>query len=171
MRRLGALSLLLLGAVACSDADPGASWQADVVSAENARTEGADVPLPNGWTARFGRDCGQLELGDVRTHCPEFTSNGGLMTPLQWDDERVVWILQRSGGGDPDADASVAPIDHAVVWSSTAPEGRRVAAAIFGDFQQVAWVLDDGEEPWGMQLIDARGRLIAIHNLVGLSGR
>lgn len=171
MRRFTALSLVLLGAVACSAPDPGTSWRADVVSAENPQTGGAAVPLASGWTARFGRDCGQLELGDMRTHCPEFTTPGGQMSPLRWDDERVVWIVQRSGGGDADADARFAPIDQAVVWSSTAPEGRRIAAAIFGDLQQIAWVLDDGEEPWGIQLIDARGRLIATHHLVGLPDR
>lgn len=161
-------ALFATGVLTAGCADDELGWRSDIVSAENPQTGGVDVPLADGWTARFGVDCGQLELGDLRTHCPGFTSPGGQMSPLRWGDERVVWIMQRSGGGDAAADARFAPIDHAVVWSSAAPEGRRVAAAVSGDLQQVAWILDDGEEPWGIQLIDASGRLIATHQLVGL---
>jgi hypothetical protein len=58
--------------------------------------------------------------------------------------------------------------DHYVVWSSASPGGRRIDPFAYQDTLSLVWVLEPGEEPWGVQSIAADGTRIKVESLVGL---
>lgn len=166
------LALAFAALVACSDDDTLARWS-ELTSSENpavgaAASDVGDLGADGRISVRFGDDCGQLVVDDQRSPCPAYTPGSGQLSTARVDDLRIVWHVWRS---DPTNERPrAAAIDHAVVWSSASPDGREIPALVEGDLQQIVWVMAEGEEPWGVQLIDARGRLIATYDLVGLPG-
>lgn len=164
MRRWLLGAAIVLGSTACAGPDPGwdFAW-----SDSSTPLAGADaVAVGSGIEVRFGPRCGQLTIEDsgLRTGCLGVSSGASMVVPLRAGDLRIVWIV-RTGGTDEERG-----VDHAVAWSSASPEGKQIEAITLGGIEQVVWVMRPGEEPWGMQLIDARRRLVAVHDLVGLPG-
>ena len=161
-----ALVAVVLGiAAGCSD---GGSIGWNATTAPDIEAVGTAVAVDELISVRFGDDCGQLEVGDERTMCPPFQPGGGMVSTLRAGGLRIVWIPWRSA---PESDEpGLYPIDRAVVWSSASPDGRVIRPVVSGDMQQIVWVMADGEEPWGVQTLDASDRLIAAYDLVGLPG-
>ncbi len=154
------LVLLTLIASACSGSHA-PSWTTDLTNGSETAA-GLAVPLDDQVTLRFGSGCGQLEVGDRRTPCSQSGAGASMTAALRVGDSRIVWAMWNTGS-DP-------LVDHAVVWSNQWPNGRRGDVYRSGSVQQMAWVMADGEEPWGVQLIDDRGQLVRAFDLVGLPG-
>jgi hypothetical protein len=75
--------------------------------------------------------------------------------------ERVIWKASTIT----DTETSV---DYFVVWSTTAPHGRRLEPITYRDVNSLLWIMEPGEAPWGYQAIAADGTLIEQWAHVGL---
>lgn len=62
------------------------------------------------------------------------------------------------------------PADRYVVWSSASPSGRIIEPIVYDDVENLVWLMEPGEEPWGYQTIAADGSLREYRSLVGLPG-
>ncbi len=55
-----------------------------------------------------------------------------------------------------------------VVWSNVSPSGRSVEPVVAADNAILVWIMEPGEEPWGVQALDPTGELGFAIPFVGL---
>jgi len=85
----------------------------------------------------------------------------GLGAVIRIGDERVIWQATTIAEDE--------PVDHFVVWSSAFPSGRRLDPITHSDAQNLLWIMEPGEAPWGHQEIASDGTLLSSTSYVGLS--
>ncbi len=81
-------------------------------------------------------------------------------------DGRMIWLTRSTG----DWESERRP-DRYIVWSSSSPAGRRIEPFVYGATISLIWEMQPGEEPWGVDTLDADGLLIESRSFVGLPGQ
>lgn len=180
MRRPAISALLLASVLAGCGGDSGAppawsdasdvSWPLvdegrTVQSEDDYRMLIGDDPMQTG---RPADRCLQLVVGSTPIGCvgvdPPPGGSHGFSAAVRTEDARVVWRAETTP-----ADPDQVP-DHYVVWSSSAPSGRRVEPIVRDAVTNLVWIMEPGEQPWGVQTIAADGTLLRAESLVGLPG-
>ena len=104
--------------------------------------------------------CAQLTVSNVAASClhHENATWGYMARAARVEDTRFVEVRT-----DPSA-------REFVVWSSHAPTGRSVEPIHAADNSILVWIMEPGEEPWGVQVIGPNGELGIATSFVGLPG-
>ena len=103
-------------------------------------------------------------LGCLET-APEPGQGYGWDVQVRVGDGRMIWLSQSAA----DWGSERRP-DRYIVWSSSSPDGRRVEPFVYGATISLIWEMRPGEEPWGVDTLDADGLLITSRSFVGLPG-
>jgi hypothetical protein len=109
-----------------------------------------------------GLPCAQLTVAGETAGCVHYGMGDGATgygaAARRVGDVRYVDL--RSGSG----------VSGFVVWSSVSPDGRRVEPIRAAGNAILVWIMQPGEAPWGVQILDERGRLGNAVSFVGLPG-
>lgn len=136
--------------------------------------DGSTVVEGDGWRLELGgepvdtgepnRSCLQLVVDDRPLGCirvgAEAGREYGFGATTRVGDERVIWQGRTMTTDGPS-------VDHFVVWSSASPSGRRVDAVRYADVENLIWVMQPGEAPWGYQSVGPDGTLVDHWSYVG----
>lgn len=99
-------------------------------------------------------------LGCIPIDAPDAAHRNG--TQARVGGKRVIWLGRQTG--------AIPQIARYVVWSSTSPAGRTIEPIEYDGVQNLLWIMQPGEEPWGFQEILPDGSLYEAVPLVGLPG-
>ena len=153
-----------------SEPPSGASPSTDPMVVENGdtyRLEVGQTDDPN--SADPPGTCLQMVFRGAPLGCLEASplpgQGYGLNVQVRVGDGRMIWLSQSTA----DWDAERRP-DRYIVWSSSSPDGRRIEPFGYGATISLIWEMQPGEEPWGIDTLDADGLLISSRSLVGLPG-
>ncbi len=104
--------------------------------------------------------CAQLTVADVISSCLHHEAGiGGYMgRAARVADTRFIEVRT-----DPSTRAFV-------VWSNVARSGRSVEPIYAADNGILVWIMEPGEEPWGVQVLGPTGELAVAIPFVGLPG-
>ncbi len=101
--------------------------------------------------------CAQVIIADAPLDCVH--GGGGLSTShARIGDTRFIGVY---AGAD---------VERAIAWSSASSSGRDLDVVVAGPGVAVVWIMEPGEEPWGIQLVRADGTLAWSPSYVGLPG-
>lgn len=156
---LGALTTILF---ACSSDGDGRRW-ADAADQVEPAVPGTTI-IDTGAVRvveQIDRSCAQLTIADTTLTCLQTSMAEGFghsARALRVGDLRVVDL--RTG---PDA-------TDFVVWSSVSPGGRSIEPIAAAGSSILVWIMQPGEEPWGVQVIGPGGFLGTSVSFVGLPG-
>jgi hypothetical protein len=165
------LVALLVAVVGCGNSDSEPQWAdaadfgwlpvLDPVSVAEGEGWRFDVGLEPYDTGEPPAPCLQLVIGDEPLGCIGVgAENRGFGAVTRVDDQRVIW--QASTIDD------LPPVDHFVVWSNASPNGRPLDPINHSNVENLLWIMEPGEAPWGYQAIAPDGTLLAQTSFVGL---
>ena len=173
--------VIMLGA--CSG-ETTAGWAPPPLAASDLRDEPApEVRYEDGPVQlRFGvsrvddgrpgdHECLELTMHGAPWFCMSVERGMGMGTNLAVDGDRVIWRARSYGEVVADDAAELADHrgpDRFVVFSSVSPTGRVIEPIVVEGVISLVWLMEPGEVPWGYQEVDAVGRLIQAHSLLGL---
>lgn len=171
-RRLMAITLAVT-LVGCGSSDNQPQWSdasdfswlpvIDAVTVAEGDMWRFDIGLGPDDTGEPAAPCLQPVVVDQPLGCiPVDASDNrfGFTAVTRVDDQRVIWQA--------DTINDQAPIDHFVIWSTASPNGRRLEPIVHRDVENLLWIMEPGEEPWGYQAIAPNGTLIRYSSHVGL---
>jgi hypothetical protein len=120
-----------------------------------------DVGLDADNTGETPAPCLQLVIGDQPLGCIGIgAENRGFDAVTRVDEQRVIWQANTTDDNP--------PVDHFVVWSNASPNGRHLDPINHSNVENLLWIMEPGEAPWGYQAIAPDGTLLAQTSFVGL---
>ena len=163
------LVAFLVTVVGCGNSDSQPQWADAADLGWSPVFDPVTVAEGDGWRFDVGLEpddsgeppapCLQLVVGDEPLGCIGARMSGfGAVNRV--DDQRVIW--QASIIDDN------APVDHFVVWSNASPNGRQLDPINHSNVENLLWIMEPGEAPWGYQAIAPDGTLLAQTSFVGL---
>jgi hypothetical protein len=165
------LVALLVAVLGCGNTDSEPQWAdaadfdwlpvLDPVSVAEGEGWRFDMGLEPYETGEPSAPCLQLVIGDEPLGCIGVDAeNRSFGAVTRVDEQRVIW---RASTID-----DLSPVDHFVVWSNASPSGRRLDPINHSNVENLLWIMEPGEAPWGYQTIAPDGTLLAQTSLVGL---
>lgn len=158
---LAPLAALAIGALAgCGSDEP--AWDDarqyehdDVLELRDAFDVG---PVRVAESTSDGLPCAEVTVADVATGCiPVGAGEFGYSSrALRVDDVRYVDLRTSEAARE------------FVVWSSASPSGRSIEPIVAAGNAILVWIMEPGEEPWGVQAIGSDGELGFAKSFVGL---
>ena len=155
MRRIGALAWMSVLLVACSNSND------DFAAPEYPNAPVETIVIGDGWSVELvrpseGESCWWIRVGTDTTSCMSLEYSDGSFAQQTISGPQRTFVVFIAGDDEPAVFTWFSSLDDGRVIESVPVEGIRLAVV----------ALADGEEPWGMQLLDADGVLTQVWSLV-----